>query len=218
MQKTGGNAGVALAARRARRIFALLALALFAGAVTSAQPQPERVAAPVFRWQPALFRWQYNPAHAPTWLAADEAQAMVERAVNGWRACAVEIRFEGLTDRVPGVMDGTNVLGWAPNLAVAQRGVTTGRTRRDGVIIERDVVVGPEREEFRRFPRLMQKVLAHEAGHALGLAHAQGCDEVMSSGGNCPMALPVEAPVVPTPGDLAACAERYGVKSGSWLP
>jgi len=129
--------------REVKGLAVFLALALFACAAGSAEPVPERGEAPsvpLSRWQPALFRWQYNPAHAPSWLSADEAQAMVERAVNGWRVCAVEIRFDGLTERVPGVMDGTNVIGWAPNLAVAQRGVTTGRTRHDGTLLERDVV------------------------------------------------------------------------------
>ncbi len=49
--------------------------------------------------------------------------------------------------------------------------------------------------------------------NAIGLVHAQGCADLMSFGGYCPMALPSELPVVPTPGDVAACAERYGLRT-----
>ncbi len=164
-------------------------------------------------WEPPVFHWYYNPKNAPDWLEPSEALELVQRAVTAWQACGPALIFEGETQREAGVMEGVNVLGWRTALGRSQRGVTLGRSRPNGVILERDVVISAQREEFRRSPRLLEKVVLHEVGHALGLYHAPNCTEVMSTGAGCPGLDPNTLPLLPTPGDLAACASRYGPTS-----
>lgn len=160
-------------------------------------------------WSPPIFRWAYNPAQAPYWLTDKTAFALVERAVQAWEDCGPVLKFEGPTQRAAGAIDGVNVIGWSSDLDRAQRGLTRGRSLQGGILLERDVLINAQREEFRRFPRLLQKVITHEVGHALGLIHAQACTDVMSSGAICPASDPRTLPLMPTSGDMAACRVRY---------
>jgi hypothetical protein len=192
-----------------RQLSGLALLICLAGPVQAAEEASTAVAErPLMRWQPAVYRWYYNPADAPDWLTAEESRQKIIAAVAGWAPCGVELVFAGDTVAPSGRSDGLNVIGWSH--ALRQRGVTQGRGRRDGRLVERDVTLAAAREEFHRFPRLLDKVIAHEVGHALGLVHAQDCADVMSFGANCKDTAPPDLPVAPTAGDLDECAKRYG--------
>jgi hypothetical protein len=190
-------------------------LSLLAFAMASALPMPawsgevDRAAAgTVATWPGGVFRWRYNPDPHPAWLSADQAAAMVRDAAKKWEACGVRMEYQGETTLRPGIMDGENVVGWAADLPGGVRGLTQGRAR-GRRLVERDIGFAPDRLEFKRFPRLLEKVLAHEFGHAIGMTHSPACNDVMTLAADCPRAPAASLPVVPTENDLARCRAGY---------
>lgn len=129
-------------------------------------------------------------------------------AASRWEACGVRMAYAGDTDREPLRMDNVNVAGWRDALPRNARGVTAGRAGQ-GRLVERDIVIDADREEFRRFPRLLRKVLVHEFGHAIGLTHSSRCDDVMTLAADCAPIHPSQLPLVPTERDLARCKAIY---------
>jgi hypothetical protein len=159
-------------------------------------------------WPDGVYRWRYNPDRHPSWMSADEAREHVKKAAIKWEVCGVRMQFLGDTERKPGAMDGENVVGWTAELPGGMRGLTKGRAR-SGQLVERDIVFAAQREEFRRFPRLLEKVLVHEFGHAIGLRHSPACDDAMTLAADCPRASFSSLPVAPTANDLARCRVVY---------
>ena len=66
-----------------------------------------------------------------------------------------------------------------------------------------------QRPEFEHYPRLLQKVITHEFGHAIGLTHSSRCDDVMTLAADCPKADPDTLPIKLTARDLARCQAIY---------
>lgn len=189
--------------RLAGLLIAWQALALGPGAWAATEtPSPGA-------WPEKAYRWYYNPAHTPAWLSAEEARALVQRAAHAWEACGVQMIHLGETTLVPGKMDGSNVVGWSLAMPRELRGITLGQAKR-GKLLERDIAFRPDRGEFRRSPRLLQKVITHEFGHAIGLTHSARCDDVMTLAADCPRADPDTLPLMPTSHDLARCHKLYG--------
>jgi hypothetical protein len=141
-------------------------------------------------------------------MNADEARALITQAAMKWEACGVRMQFLGDTALLPGTMDGENVVGWAVELPRGMRGLTQGRAAGDR-LVERDIVFAAERQEFKQSPRLLEKVLVHEFGHAIGLRHSPACGDVMTLAADCPKVPPSSLPVIPTADDLARCRMAY---------
>jgi hypothetical protein len=146
-------------------------------------------------------------------MTVDEAQALVQGAARKWGACGVTMTYAGETDRMPGEMDGVNVVGWSTTIPAKLRGLTVGQAH-GGILLERDVLIRADRQEFRLSAHLLQKVVTHEFGHAIGLTHSRRCDDVMTLAADCPKVDPETLPVVPTENDLARCSDLYGARLG----
>ena len=159
-------------------------------------------------WPGRVFEWYYNPEHVPSWLGAEEARLLVQEAAKSWEACGLRMAYQGETQRTPGQMDRRNVVGWSMQIPKRVRGMTVGQAK-DGRLLERDVLIRPDRREFERFPRLLRKVILHEFGHAIGLTHSNRCDDVMTLAADCPPRHPNQLPVAPTENDLARCRSLY---------
>lgn len=159
-------------------------------------------------WSDRVYRWHYNSQHAPHWLTPESARALVEEAAKPWQACGVRMAYQGEIGRVPGKMDGSNVVGWSLTMPRALRGITLGRAKARR-LLERDIAIRADRAEFQRSPKLLQKVITHEFGHAIGLTHSARCDDVMTLAADCPKTDPESLPLALTAHDLARCQAIY---------
>jgi hypothetical protein len=159
-------------------------------------------------WPDRVYAWYYNPQYAPAWLTADVAREFMIKASKPWEACGVRMAYQGETDRPPGNIDRSNVVGWSRQMPRQLRGLTIGQAK-DGRLLERDIAIRPDREEFERSPRLLQKVITHEFGHAIGLTHSSRCDDVMTLASDCPRANPDSLPLALTSNDLDRCHAIY---------
>src|SRR3546814_13340610 len=90
------------------------------------------------------------------------------------------------------------------------RSLTLGKAHA-GRLIERDIAFNSGHGAFnRKPPLLLEKVMAHEFGHAIGLTHSTQCGDVMTLGADCPGVPADQLPQVPTIHDLGRCQDVSG--------
>lgn len=176
---------------------------------------------PVAAW-PATMYWNYNPTGAPAQFAdpAVVSAAMQQVAGMWMAACRIPAIYAGLTGVPPensvgdgengSVPDQVNVVGWkATPAGIAGYTVAFPGFADGGMIpiVDADVVVDPA-----KLPGIAQltRLLAHEFGHVIGIAHAQFDSALMSgppySDYNTLNAL--------TDDDVRACRCLYGPPTG----
>lgn len=158
-------------------------------------------------WPGARLVWRYNPAAEPDWLPPGAGRALFRNAAEAWRGCGPAIEEGADYNGPPRRGDGINAMGWA-RLPPHVRGITLKR-QTGPRLLEADVLINPGNADLRADRVLLQKVVTHEFGHALGLIHSGGCADVMSSAARCGRFAAAPPPTRPTAADLAQCRARY---------
>jgi len=163
-------------------------------------------------WPHKIFSWQYSSYNEPSWLEPDEGVSLFKKAAEAWSQCGIKIEYKGSTDHPGFFKDRLNTMGWSI-LKPAMRGLTLRQTIKDtSKLTEADIIINRENIYIQNNKELLQKVISHEFGHALGLVHSIACENIMSSAAQCGNKIPAILPSKPTEDDLAQCMERYGVK------
>src|SRR3546814_18560708 len=107
-------------------------------------------------------------------------------------------------------MECSNVVVGARGARLQPRALTLGKAHA-GRLIECDIAFNSGHGEFnRKPPLLLEKVMAHEFGHAIGLTHSTQCGDVMTLAADCPGVPADQLPQVPTTHDLERCQAVYG--------
>jgi hypothetical protein len=163
-------------------------------------------------WPQFFFSWQYSSYSEPSWLEQDEGLSLFKKAAEAWSQCGIKIEYTGSTDHPGFFKDRLNTMGWS-TLKPAMRGLTLRQTTKNSSkLIEADIIINRENIHIQNNKELLQKVISHEFGHALGLVHSKTCENIMSSAAQCGNKIPAILPSKPTEDDLAQCFERYGIK------
>ena len=164
----------------------------------------------LLKWAPPpTFIWYYSNASKPYWLKPEEGLKLFQNAAMAWQNCGVHIIYGGQTDQNPKPNRDQNIVGWG-ELPGNIRGFTF-RSQKGGILSQSDIMINMENFDIKRDPRLLQKVVTHEFGHALGLYHSKGCYDVMSSAAVCGKG-DMPPPLQPTINDLEQCKNRYELK------
>ena len=136
---------------------------------------------------PGAIPWSYNPAGAPPPFSnVSNAVAAIGAGADKWAAvCGVQFSYQGTTNVAPdtevnGMPDFLNVVGWG-SLDVNVLGATSSFYSPTGnppyLLVDSDITISVDQVSSNT---VMDRVATHEWGHALGLAHSNLNDQVMS--------------------------------------
>lgn len=186
--------------RRAAFLLALLLHSLGAAAEMSGD-------SPLL-WGQRSIGWYYNAQDKPDWIDDDEVLDLIRRAAIGWAACGMELRYLGETQRLPGSMDGVNVVGWRRD-GRNYSAWTSWRARHNGPALEADITLYANIFDHYRQRGIdarleLYKNLVHEFGHLFGLGHSATPGDAMSVGVRTRPEW-----VLPSENDLERCRKRY---------
>ena len=160
-------------------------------------------------WGDSTFEWYYSSHNEPKWLIKDEGLTLFHLASKEWEACGAKVLFKGLTTSPSIKKDKRNVMGWA-ELPPHIRALTfRQKIKNSSQLVEADILVNTLNNKIKNDSALLQKVVKHEFGHALGLFHPISCSDIMSSATECGDKIASPPPQHLTDGDLAQCRIRY---------
>jgi hypothetical protein len=160
-------------------------------------------------WPLKTLFWFYDPAEEPNWLEPHQGLELFKKAALAWQSCGVEIIYKGTASSSNILGNQINTFGWG-QLRPSMRAVTYRITKKNSPFIkEADIIVNVDNRDIQMNFTLLQKVITHEFGHALGLIHPASCDDVMSNASECGKRIANPPPLTPTENDLLQCKLRY---------
>jgi hypothetical protein len=160
-------------------------------------------------WPHQTFEWYYSSYQEPRWLQKDTGLELFKNAALAWEGCGPKLIFKGTVGNKTSPNDKMNMFGWA-ELKAPVRGFTYRAMKKNSTIIfESDIEINLNNLDIQSDPILLQKVITHEFGHALGLLHSETCDNVMSSASECGKKIAYPPPTSPTSDDWVQCKIRY---------
>ena len=161
-------------------------------------------------WPKETFEWTYDASQEPPWLDKDEGLLLFKNAALAWKDCGPKIQYSpNLEGYSPISGDHVNTFGWGilnrPIRAMTYRAMK----KNSPIIKESDILVNVLNADIQKDSVLLQKVITHEFGHALGLLHPLTCNDVMSNASECGKRIANPPPLIPTEQDLNQCRARY---------
>lgn len=161
-------------------------------------------------WPQKSIAWLYDPTGEPDWLKPHQGLEFFKKAAEAWQACGIDIIFIGTSTSSNNILGNQiNSFGWG-QLRPSMRAITYRVMKKNSPIIkEADILVNIDNLDIQKNFTLLQKVITHEFGHALGLLHPTSCDDVMSSASECGKKIANPPPLTPTENDLLQCKLRY---------
>lgn len=168
---------------------------------------------------PQGLHWRYNNSDAPGQFGLDDAE-MVQKfgeAAAKWSAvCGVNIAYDGPTPALPNTLvnggpDRINIIGWRPpggGLQAATTDWSDTAPNGDQVLVDADIMLDPS---LITTPAVLTSVLAHEWGHAIGLAHSPVSFALMSGPPDTAYSNLSDL----TPDDVQGCRCLYGLPANA---
>ena len=139
------------------------------------------------KW-PGVMHWHYNHTSAPAQFSQTKdsvIQQIIAESAKWSAVCGIQIAYDGETDATPktlaaGAPDGISVLGWQkPDMGIS--GATyvwyESYGPNDRTLVDADIMLDPA---YVTTPAQLSQTMAHEWGHAIGLAHSSVERTVMS--------------------------------------
>lgn len=189
-------------------LYSLVTFAAVDETLFNAKPSDQKNSYP--RWPHSTFEWVYHPDHEPEWLLPQQGLELFKNAALAWKDCGLNIKFNGQKTQAD-IQSGDqmNSFGWR-ELPKFTRALTYRvMVKHSPFIKEADILVNTDNLDIQKNAILLQKVVSHEFGHALGLIHPASCEDVMSSASECGKKIADPPPLMPTENDLLQCKIRY---------
>ena len=168
------------------------------------------------RW-PGVMHWSYNHANAPAQFSSAKdvvIQQLITQSSKWAAVCGIQFAYDGETTAVPktlaGGPDGISVIGWQkPDMGISGATYSWYETNGSGAmtLVDSDMMLNPA---YVTTPSQLTSTVAHEWGHAIGLAHSNVESALMSGPPDSMYTNYTDL----TPDDVHGCRCLYGPPAG----
>lgn len=139
-------------------------------------------------WLSGRYNWYYNPLNQPANLSTDAVVKAIQLAASRWTGmCNITFNYLGTTTGRPYLgndaasVDSVNIVGWQLLTGdVADAAAVTYSWMSGDAMVDADIVISPDIGTTWTAP-MLDGVLTHELGHAIGVDHSNVVESVMSA-------------------------------------